>query len=60
MNIEEAIRYMREGMKIRHSSWSNGVYIFKNGELLAETCLECTELNGKYFFDDKWEIFEEN
>jgi len=59
MKIEEAVIFMRQGKKIRHTSWSKGVYIFKDGENLSETCEPCTTLNGEYFFDDNWKVFEE-
>lgn len=59
MKIEEAIKAMREGKKVRQKRWTQGVYLFKYDQHLAETCLNASELDGEYFFSSEWEIYEE-
>jgi len=62
VNLEEAIKAMREGKKVYHVNWgspNNRIRKHNNNLIVDKPHCWPVEMNGEEFFDNSWVIIEE-
>lgn len=67
--FETAMRWLREGLKVRHEDWHESFYIKKDGDVVRTFYKDANNADGEVYddfkvlqldelLDEKWEIAE--